>query len=164
MCREAGVAYVDDHPTGAYLLIEREFVLSCARFHRAARAFESTPARGDTEKKTCKSTSSGLSFLAALAAARRRRHHIFGHRYSSAGDGMIYSAPEFSSDMTGDRLLTEITELVVRFGNEMKTAASSQRGRWIFSAISCQITPPCRLGSRVWWLRRRAKIHPIYLA
>ena len=135
MCREAGVAYVDDHPTGAYLLIEREFVRQLRAFPSGRARVESTPARGDTEKKHPNPRAVAYRFLRLLQQPADDANHIFGHRYSSAGDGMIYSAPEFMSDMTGDRLLSEMTELVVRFGNEMKTTASSQRGRWIFSAI-----------------------------
>jgi GGDEF domain-containing protein len=58
-----------------------------------------------------------------------------GHPYASFGEGMVYSSPEFMSDMTGDRLLTRITELVIRLGNAEGATPSGGRGRWIFSAI-----------------------------
>lgn len=143
MCRDAGIASGCYQPTGAYLLIEPEF----------AHLLRATPAtRARSEGETPVGESEGEKSRHAYAVAYRLLRFLqapsdagegegegedefsFG-RYASVGEGMVYSSPEFMSDMTGDRLLTEIAELVVRLGNAVNTEASSQRGRWIFSAI-----------------------------
>lgn len=135
MCREAGVPGVDDQPTGAYLLIEREFahLLHVPTANRSRTESETVGAEAASKHPNARSAAYRLLRLLQQPADDEGR--TFGHRFSSGGDGMVYSAPEFMSDMRGDKLLTAITELVVQLGNAVKTDASSQRGRWIFSAI-----------------------------
>ena len=141
MCREANVAEVDEQPTGAYLLIEREFahLLSASAPNRPRVDSEggasTLPPSGAEQKKYANPRAVAYRLLRMLRQPADEEHHTFGHSYSSVGDGMLYNSPEFSSNLTGDRLLTEITELVVRLGNDLKTDASSPRGRWVYSAI-----------------------------
>ncbi len=144
MCEEAGVANVHSCPTGAYLLIEPEFahLLYAAPTVRARADAETQPE--DTERDRLPNPRTVayrlLRYLQAPPDATtgdgdEEDDYSTGQRYSSLGEGMVYSSPEFMSDMTGDRLLTQITELVIRLGNTESATSSSRRGRWIFSAI-----------------------------
>ena len=119
MCREAGVAQACGQPTGAYLLIEREFahLLHAASPNRTPE----TP-RGETPNPRAVA----YRLLQFLRQPEDEASHSFGHSFSSMGDGMIYSSPEFMNEMNGDRLLTEITELVVRLGNAVTTTKSDK--------------------------------------
>lgn len=135
MCLEAGVRGASDLPTGAYLLIERDFArLLNVPFTGSSRS-ESDMERGEGEKKLPNPRAVAHRLLRLLQQPADDANHTFGHRYTTYGDGMVYSSPEFMSDMTGDILLTEISELVVQLGNMVKTDASSRRGHWIFAAI-----------------------------
>jgi DNA-binding transcriptional MerR regulator/GGDEF domain-containing protein len=143
LCQEAGVADAQGHPTGAYLLIEPEFA-------RLLYAATTVRARADAEAQSADAERDKLPNPRAVAyrllrylqappdetvGAGDEDEYVAGHRYASFGEGMVYSSPEFMSDMTGDRLLTQITELVIRLGNAESATTSSRRGRWIFSAI-----------------------------
>jgi GGDEF domain-containing protein len=128
MCQEAGVTEACAHPTGAYLLIERDFarLLSPAGTSRPPEA-----PRGDAPNPRAVA----YRLLQFLRQPEDEASHDFGHSFSSIGDGMVYSSPEFMDQMNGDHLLTEITNLVVRLGNAVKTDETPARGSWIFSAL-----------------------------
>lgn len=154
MCEEAGVADAQTHrrPTGAYLLIEPEFahLLYAPPSVRARADAEGQPedAERDWPPNPRAVAYRLLRYLQAPPAeivgdgdndndsdSDKDNEYAPGHRYASVGEGMVYSSPEFMSDMTGDRLLTQITELVLHLGNAASAPRSSRRGRWIFSAI-----------------------------
>ncbi|HEY1388734.1 MAG TPA: hypothetical protein VGF38_09335 [Ktedonobacterales bacterium] len=149
MCEDAGVAdaQAQAHPTGAYLLIEPEFahLLYAAPPVRArADAELRLEDREDAERdRPPNPRAVAYRLLRHLQAPRTEitgdgetdDGYAPGHRYASFGEGMVYSSPEFMSDMTGDRLLTQITELVLHLGNAESATRSRHRGRWIFSAI-----------------------------
>lgn len=135
ICRDAEVPGVDEHPTGAYLLIEREFATRLYPSPSTRARSESEPGRNDTTWGHPNPYTVAHRLLRYLQQPSDGERSVFGHQYSTVGDGMVYSSPELINDVTGDRLLTEIARLVVELGNAASTDTSVGRGRWIFSAI-----------------------------
>jgi DNA-binding transcriptional MerR regulator/GGDEF domain-containing protein len=160
MCREAGVADVDTQPTGAYLLIERGFAHLLHASSTARVRPETESPHGDAEKKHPNPRAVAHRLLRFLRTPGDEGNQTFGHRYSTFGDGMVYSSPEFMSDMTGDTLLMEIAELVVRLGNAVKTDKSSRRGSWIFSAILRPDNPSLPPGRQSLVVTAQSKMSP----
>lgn len=147
MCRDAGVD-VDAYPTGAYLLIEREFAGRYLFADPTSRPRMDPETIGtDKDKPQPNPRAVAHRLLRMLRQRADEKQHLFGHNYTTDGDGMIYNSPEFSGDLNGNRLLTAITDLVVQLGNapearpkanpEASPEASNapSRARWLFSAI-----------------------------
>jgi DNA-binding transcriptional MerR regulator/GGDEF domain-containing protein len=136
LCRDAGVN-VEDFSTGAYLLVEREFArrfsLDTTPISRP-RLEPETKVR-DKDKTPPNSRAVAHRLLRRLRLPAEEANHIFGHSFATDGDGMIYNAPEFVGDMTGDRVLTDLANLVVELGTAPEAGRSRRRAEWIFSAI-----------------------------
>lgn len=128
---------VNDFPTGAYLLVERDF----ARRYSLTRAPVSRPRAdadtmgSDKDKTPPNPRAVAYRLLRRLRLPADETHHIFGHSSATDGDGMIYNSPKSAEDITGDRLLTDLANMIVELGTAPEAGVSNQRAEWIFSAI-----------------------------
>lgn len=131
MCEAADVTEARTRPTGAYLLIEREF----AHLLDAPATTRPLADAGTSASEPPNPRAVAYRLLRCMRQPADAKHGVFGHSFSTVSDGMVYSSPEFMSDMTGDRLLTAIADLVVQLGNEQISTATTRRCEWAFSAI-----------------------------
>lgn len=127
LCGLTPEAASKDELTGAYLIIEKEFVQildqQSTRPSRIEKDAGEIPANPNMVARR---------ILRFFQQDHVSEHHFFGQDYSGAYDGMIYSSPEFMSHLTGDTLLTKVAELIVRLGAvNVRTA----RQFWTFCNI-----------------------------
>lgn len=156
LCRAAGVTEVCERPTGAYLLIEREF----AHLLDAPATTRLLADAGAAASEPPNPRAVAYRLLRCLRQRADETKHIFGHSLSTVSDGMVYSSLEFTSDMTGDQLLTAIADLVVQLGNEQISKATPRRGEWIFSAILVPDNPSRPLGRQSLVVRAQSERSP----
>lgn len=136
LCGKAGVN-INDFPTGAYLLIEREFA---QRYNLDDTPVSRPRAEAETMASGKDKTLPNPRAVAHRLLRRLRLHadeseDFFGHSFATDGDGMIYTSPEFAEDITGDRLLTDLANMIVELGTAPEAGKSEGRAEWIFSAI-----------------------------
>lgn len=156
MCESAGVMEAREQPTGAYLLVEREFahLLDAPATSRSLADAETPDAEAPNPRAVA------YRLLRCLRQPADEARHVFGHSFSTVSDGMVYSSPEFTSDMTGDQLLTAIADLVVQLGNEQISATTPRRGEWVFSAILVPDNPSRPPGRQSLVVRAQSKRSP----
>jgi len=156
MCEAAGVTEAREQPTGAYLLIEREFahLLDAPATGRPLADVEAPTGEAPNPRAVA------YRLLRCLRQPADEARHVFGHSFSTVSDGMVYSSPEFMSDMTGDQLLTAIADLVVQLGNEQISKTTPRRGEWVFSAILVPDNPSRPPGKQSLVVRAQSKRSP----